>query len=95
MISDEMIKTIKKQLRNGWPEGEIRESLKKEGYSEEDIQKAFIPQRYDMRSWYLFFAITLALIGFVLFLTEDTWLLLLFSALLFWCYYMEIRRLNL
>ena len=55
IMNPEKIKEIKKLLRQGIPEGEIREDLKQEGYSDEDVNAVFKPHHYDMRSWYLFF----------------------------------------
>ncbi len=42
MITDERIKQIKKQLRTGEPQGEIKNKLRSEGYLEEDIEKVFL-----------------------------------------------------
>ncbi|HMJ47035.1 MAG TPA: hypothetical protein VK498_06870 [Ferruginibacter sp.] len=94
MISEEKIKKIKKSLRNGVPEGEIKETLKREGYSTEDISKIFVPHKYDMRSWYLTFAIGLALIGLLSLLENGSLLLLILAALLFLSYFREIERLK-
>jgi len=93
-MTPEKIVAIKKQLRKGEPEGEIREQLVNEGYSNEEIAKAFMPAAYDMRAWYLSFAILFALVGFVLFLTSNSWLLFVFASLLFLAYKREIKRLG-
>lgn len=81
-------------LRRGEPEGEIREALQKEGYSKEDIDAAFKPHHYDMRSWYLFFAIAVSLTGLYLFIMNGGVLLLTLGGLLFIAYFYEIRRLK-
>jgi len=94
MITEEKIKEIHKNLRSGLPEGEIRESLISEGYSKEDIDKAFAPHRYDMRSWYLVFAFVLMLFGLWLLLKNGNLVGLGFSALLFVQYYRETERLK-
>lgn len=39
MITEEKIRETKELLKRGTPEGEIREELRTEGYSEEDIVK--------------------------------------------------------
>lgn len=63
MIPEEKIQELRKKIKRGEPAGEIQESLLKEGYSKEDIDKVFAPHKYDMRSWYLVFGIVLLLVG--------------------------------
>lgn len=94
MISEEKIKKIRKCLTRGVPEGEIRESLIREGYSKEDIDKVFAPHQYDMRSWYLFFAFVFMLVGLWVLLKNGSLIVLGFSVLLFVQYYREIERLK-
>ncbi len=94
MITEEKIKEIKKLLRRGEPEGEIREKLKQEGFTIEDINTVFKPHHYDMRSWYLFFGIIISLAGLYLFLKSGGLLFLILGALLFVAYYYEIKRLE-
>ena len=94
MITVEKIKEIRKLLKRGEPEGEIRESLKQEGFTDEDINTVFSPHHYDMRSWYLFFGITISIAGFYLFLKTGGILILVLGALLFVAYYFEIKRLE-
>ena len=81
-------------LRQGVPDGEIKEMLKDEGYSKEEIDTVFKPHHYDMRLWYLFFGIIVCLIGLYLLLTKGTILILLLGTLLFVAYFYEIKRLN-
>ena len=66
MLTKEKIAAVKKQLRSGVPEGEIKNDLQKEGYTEEEIKEIFAPVNYDMRSWYLFFGIAFSVGGFCL-----------------------------
>jgi hypothetical protein len=94
MITEEKIREIRKLLKRGEPEGELKEKLKKEGFTNEDIQSVFRPHHYDMRSWYLFFGITVSLAGFYLLLRTGGILILILGALLFVAYYYEIRRLE-
>jgi hypothetical protein len=93
-MTEEKTREIKKQLREGVPEGEIKESLKKEGYSKEDIEALFKPHPYDMRWWYLFFGVAICLIGFYLYLKTGGLLILILGSLLFVAYYYEIKRLE-
>jgi len=94
MATKEKIKEIQRLLTKGVPEGEIKEDLKEQGYSKEDIDKLFLPHKYDMRSWYLTFAITLFLIGLWIFFKNGSLLILILSALLFYAYHREIERLK-
>ena len=94
MLTEEKIKAIKKELRNGVPEGEIKETLINEGYSKEDLDKIFTAHKYDMRSWYLVFAIIFLLMGLWAYLKHGSLLLLVFSALMFFQYYREIKRIK-
>ena len=94
MITEEKIKAARKKLRRGEPEGEIRNELGKEGYSEEDIEKIFVPHKPDMRSWYLFFAIIFLLVGIYMVMAYTNIIFLLFSAGMFYVYYLEINKLK-
>src|SRR5579871_3975347 len=92
MIAEEKIKEIKKKLRNGIPEGEIKNDLINEGYSQQNIDKAFRPHKYDMRNWYLTFAVIFLISGIYLFAVMQSFLLMIFSAVLFSMYYNEKQR---
>lgn len=94
MDSQEKIKEIKKQLSRGVPEGEIKEDLKEQGYSKEEIEKFFVPHKYDMKLWYLTFAILLFLFGVWYFLNNGELVIIGLSGLLFFAYYKEIERLR-
>jgi hypothetical protein len=93
-MTEEKISEIKKQLYEGVPEGEIKEDLKKEGYSKQDIDAAFKPHHYDMRVWYLFFGIAISLVGFYLYFKTGGILIIIPGMLLFVAYYYEIKRLE-
>ena len=92
MITEERIQEVKKMLRGGVPDGEVKEGLQKEGYSKEDIDKVFAPHKYDMRSWYLAFGFIFLLGGLWILIENGNWLLLSFSGLMFYQYYREIER---
>ncbi len=94
MITEEKIKQARRQLRKGEPQGEIKKQLIEEGYSDEDINKIFKPHNPDMRSWYLFFAVLFFLIGIYTLMANLNFLFLLFSAGMFYVYYLEINRIN-
>ena len=65
MLTEEKIKEVKKQLRSGIPEGEIKNDLIGEGFTEDEIQNLFTPHKSDMRSWYLGSAILLLLLWII------------------------------
>ncbi len=88
MITEEKIKEVRKQLRSGIPLGEIKNDLTKEGYTDDDIDKVFVPHKPDMRSWYLFFAIIFFIAGIWIF----SLLLIAASAVLFSLYYVEWQK---
>ncbi len=94
MFTDAKIREVRKSLRSGVPEGEIRNELLRQGFTEEEIKQVFSPHTYDMRSWYLSFAIIFMLIGFWLLLTEKSLLFLLFSAAMFYQYYVQVKKRN-
>ena len=50
MLTGEKIKQVRKQLRSGIPQGEIKNELRAGGYTEADIEKIFTPHKPDMRS---------------------------------------------
>lgn len=88
------ISEIKRRLRHGEPEGEIREQLKQEGYTEDDIASAFKPHYYDMRNWYLIFAVLITLAGLYNVLSGGGILIMLLGILLFGAYRREVKRLK-
>ncbi len=92
MITAEKIKHVRKQLRSGVPEGEIKNELLAQGFTEEDIDKVFVAYRPDMRSWCLFFAILFSLMGLYQVIVNSGVLFLLFAAGMFGAYYFEVKR---
>ncbi|HNU87847.1 MAG TPA: hypothetical protein PKJ94_06145 [Ferruginibacter sp.] len=79
---------MRKELRSGVPQGEIKNQLLSEGYSEEEINRIFTPHQYDMRNWYLIFAIVFFIAGILFF----TLFLVAASAVMFSVYYMERKK---
>ena len=93
MLTEEKIASVKKQLRSGVPEGEIKNDLRKEGYSEDEIKEIFAPVNYDMRSWYLFFGIAFSVAGVILLTKWEYGLHLMFTGLgLIGLYFNEERK---
>lgn len=86
-MTDKKIREIKKMLNSGVPEGEIKIQLQEEGFSDEDIKKAFKPQPYDMRSWVLFFGITISCFGIYIIMTNGSFLPVILGGILLWEYY--------
>ena len=94
MITAEKIQEIRRLLRRGEPEGELKETLRREGYSQVDINEAFAPPGYDMRSWYLVFGCIFLLGGLWIWTTYGRLLGIVFSGFLFIQYYRETERLK-
>jgi hypothetical protein len=94
MLTVERIREIRRAVRRGEPEGELKERLREEGYSDEEIAVAFAPHKYDMRSWYLIFGIITSLAGLIVLKNTGGLLILILGALLFAAYYGEIERLK-
>ena len=87
VLTEEKIKAVKKKLSKGLPEGEIKNELRAEGYTEDDINRIFAPQPYDMRSWYLFFGILISLFGFYIMMQQGSLLILILGMVLLSLYY--------
>lgn len=94
MISPEKKSEIKRLLKRGEPEGELRERLKQEGCSTDEIESCFEPHKYDMRSWYLESAVLITIVGLVLLANHGNILILILGLLLFVAYFNEIKRLQ-
>ena len=94
MIPEEKIRILRHLLKNGEPEGEIREKLKQEGYTEEDIQQVFPPHKYDMRNWYLVFAVLITIAGIYELVNGGSFIILVLGGLLFLAYSNELKRLG-
>lgn len=94
MISEEKIRILRHLLKNGEPEGEIREKLKQEGYTDEEIQQVFPPHKYDMRNWYLVFAVLITMAGIYELVSGGSFIILVLGGLLFLAYSNELKRLG-
>ncbi|MBK8611431.1 MAG: hypothetical protein IPL84_16210 [Chitinophagaceae bacterium] len=94
MITEEKIKSVQKQLRRGEPQGEIKNELRREGYSEEDIEMVFVAHKPDMRSWYLVCSIIFFVVGACLLVTQGSFLFLVFAAAMYSVYYIEKERIK-
>ena len=94
MITNEKIQEIRRKLKRGEPEGEIKEQLRREGHSNEEIDLAFVPHKYDMRSWYLAFGVIISLVGVFVLVKNGNLLILILGGLLLGAYFSEIKRLK-
>jgi hypothetical protein len=94
MLSAEKIRDLHRLLKKGEPEGEIREKLKREGYTEDEIQQVFKPHKYDMRSWYLIFGVVITIAGLANLKTLGGLMVLLLGLYLLYSYYKETERLR-
>lgn len=50
-------------MKTGYPIGELKAMLKKEGFNEAEINECFKKPKPDMRSWYLFFGLLFSVSG--------------------------------
>jgi len=88
-MQEEEKEKIRRKIRNGFPEGEIKNQLRNEGLTEEEIREIFTVPKRDMGSWYLVWAILLLLLAIYI-VVKTGWISLLFfglSGLLFYEYY--------
>lgn len=91
-MTKEKIAAIQKQVRSGVPEGEIKDELLKEGYTEMEIQKAFAVHKADMRGWYLVSGIIITVAGVWHFVVNDSLLLLIPGIGMLTLYYNENKK---
>ena len=94
MLTEEKIKKVRKQLRGGIPEGEIKSDLIKDGYTQEEIDKIFEAHRPDMRTWILVFAIIFLLAGVYNLISSSGYLMLIFSGAMVVVYSLEVKRIK-
>lgn len=88
-MTEDEIEKIRRQLRKGIPEGEIKNQLSNNGLTEDEVKKIFAAKNGDMRSWYLISAILVLLLAVFVFTKTGMISLLFFglSGLLFYEYY--------
>jgi hypothetical protein len=67
MLTAEIKKKYRKKLRNGEPDGEIRQQMQSAGYTSEEIEEVFEPVTRGMGPWYVFCTIVSLLTGIILF----------------------------
>lgn len=76
---DELAAFIKKELRRGYPQGELTNELMNQGYSSDEIQKAFLANTSFVQEegkfplWYVF-SVGFLVLGITLILVDITWL---------------------
>jgi hypothetical protein len=94
LMTGDRIDKMRKQVKNGFHEGEIRMQLQKEGLSAEEIKEILTAPKADMRWWYLLSAILVLLLSIYVFSKTGIISLLFFglSGLLFYEYYKEQRE---
>jgi hypothetical protein len=67
MLTTEIKDKYRKRLRNGEPDGEIREQMQAAGYTREEIDEVFKPVTRDMGPWFIFCTLITLLAGIILF----------------------------
>jgi hypothetical protein len=93
MLEEEKEK-IRKKVRNGFPEGEIKNQLRNEGLTEEEIREIFTAPKADMKSWYLVSAILVLILAVYVVVKTGLISLLFFglSGLLFYEYFKTQKK---
>ena len=78
MLKAEIKDKFRKKLRNGEPDGEIREQMQSEGYTKEEIDEVFAcaPEK-SMAIWYVVGIVVTFLYGIIMFKKESGLLALL------------------
>lgn len=84
-------KAIRDKIKKGYPIGELKAELNKEGYTESEINDCIGIHNPNMKSWYFIFGILFCLFSIFLFITDKSttgilitlsmgiWLLYLFN----------------
>jgi hypothetical protein len=67
MLTAEIKQKFRKKLRNGEPDGEIRQQMQAAGYTKDEIDEVFKPVTRDMGPWYIFCTLISLLAGSILF----------------------------
>ncbi len=91
-MTEEKKASIQKQLRSGVPEGEIKNELRSEGYSEDEINEAFPVHKADMRSWYLVSGIVITMFGVWRFSVNESLLFISLGVIMLTLYYHELKK---
>lgn len=91
-MTEEKKASIQKQLRSGVPEGEIKNELRSEGYSEDEINEAFPAHKADMRSWYLVSGIVITMFGVWRFSVNESLLFISLGVIMLTLYYHELKK---
>jgi hypothetical protein len=88
-MTDEEKEKIRRKIRNGYPEGEIKNQLRNEGLTGEEIREILTAPKTDKRSLHLVSAIMLLLLAVYLVIQTGLISLLFFglSGLLFYEYF--------
>lgn len=92
MLTKEKLQQIQRLVKRGMPEGEVKDQLQQEGYTEEEIREIFKPKPYDMRSWYLVFGILITLLGTYVVILSGSFLIVILGSLLLSFYYREENK---
>ncbi len=89
MIPAEIKNAVLKKMKMGYPIGELKVMLEKEGYSEVEINECFEKPRPDMRSWYLFFGLLFFISGLWVIMRYNHFELIILGTTLILLYFKE------
>ena len=93
-MQEEEKEKIRRKLRNGFPEGEIKNDLRNKGLTEEEIREVFTAPKTDKRSLYLVSAILVLILAIYVVARTGLISLLFFglSGLLFYEYFKAQKK---
>jgi hypothetical protein len=91
MLAAEVKEKFRKKLRNGEPDGEIREQMRAAGYTNGEIDEVFKPANRGMGPWYIFCTTVSLFTGIILFGKEPAGISPLCFSLSVFCIYKYIR----
>ncbi len=80
---------IQKKIKKGYPIGELKNELLKDGYSLEEINSCFEVKKASMKSWYLFFGSLFSIVGIWTILQYNSILLNIAGVILLLLYFKE------
>jgi hypothetical protein len=90
MLTEEKRKKFKRMLRNGEPDGEIKQRMQSKGYTQAEIDEVFAPVEKNTGIWFIISTVVSLLSGMILFNKEPAGLSLLSFLISAFCLYQVI-----
>jgi positive regulator of sigma E activity len=94
-MTEEKKKAIQSKIKKGYPIGELKAELRKEGYTEIEINNSIGIHKANMKSWYLFFGILFFLFSVLLFVMDKAAIGIIITMVMgVWLLYSYNKELN-